>query len=145
MCEHPNLTTYVAGSPDEKDPMLCDVAGDASEEPVKSIQKEETQPDKHPAVTKKGDTASVCQDCHMVICDNCIEDHSDQEYNTPTPSQVDFPTQSSSQITKDSSSETEVRDAHVQKEQAGEKESDQIRSNIEDFADPSTEMPDYID
>ena len=127
MCEHKDKSVYLADKGDDFDPMLCDMSSGGPEQ-VKSNYEETTNPDKHPAVTKAGDSAWLCNDCQAIICDNCAVDYSDSSAATTTASQADFPV--SEQVTEKSSESNSTTQ-------------DSSRSLLDDFADTSLEPLDY--
>jgi hypothetical protein len=81
-CEHKEVFKYVADEKDNKDPMLCDFSNNFEETAGQSIKEQGDAPKKHPAVSKEGDWAYLCNDCHAVICKNCRVEYPSEE-NTP--------------------------------------------------------------
>ena len=127
MCEHKNKSVYLADEGDDSNPMLCDMTSGGPEQ-GKSNYEKTTNPDKHPAVAKAGDSAWVCDDCLAVICDDCTVYYSDSSAGTTTASQADFPL--SERVTAESSGSNSTTQGSS-------------GSLLDDFADPSSEPADY--
>lgn len=127
-CEHV-WSLFVSDKKDNKDPMLCDFENE-DEDREKSIAERATRPNKHPAVEGANDAAFVCNDCQAVCCKNCYQEYSSEE-NTPVSPRGFLED-------KDSLSENKSNSLpkHTPKDSSKS-------SLIDDYADTSTEMPDY--
>jgi hypothetical protein len=107
----------------------CDFSSDFEPEAGKSTRDKEITPIKHPAFKDKDDVAYLCDNCLGVICRDCRVEYSSEEEETPTPTKVTFP-----EFRQNSSSSgTDSKDSN-------KKDS----SLLDDYADTSTEMPDYM-
>jgi hypothetical protein len=136
---------YIADKNDNTDPMLCDSAGSPSEEAGRSTYDKETEPRKHPAVEGEGDVAFVCNICHMVTCKNCVEvtptDSTPVSPSFPFTEGTNLPTGSKDTDSLSASKDTDSPSASNSKESTNPTLSKS--SLLDDFADPSTELPDY--
>lgn len=125
--------------------MLCDSAGSPSEEAGRSTYDKETEPRKHPAVEGEGDVAFVCNICHMVTCKNCVEvtptDSTPVSPSFPFTEGTNLPTGSKDIDSLSASKDTDSPSASNSKESTNPTLSKS--SLLDDFADPSTELPDY--
>lgn len=118
-CEHDFEALYQADEKDSTSPVECDFTHDTNDDAGKSKLEKMNNPTKHPAVEGEGDVAFLCNKCHAIACKDCIEDYSDDE-NTPTDDkEKPFSGNNTVQDTKEKS------------------------SILDDFANTSTEMPDY--
>jgi hypothetical protein len=123
--------------------MLCDSAGSPSEEADRTTYDKETEPRKHPAVEGEGDVAFVCNICHMVTCKNCVE-------VTPTdstPVSPSFPFTEGTNLPTASKDANSLLTSNSKENTNNSKESTNPTlsksSLLDDFADPSAELPDY--
>jgi hypothetical protein len=116
--------------------MLCDSDGSPSEEAGRSTYDKETEPRKHPAVEGEGDVAFVCNICHMVTCKNCVE-------VTPTDS---TPVSPSFPFFEGTNLPTASKDTNSLPTSNSKESTNPALSKsflLDDFADPSAELPDY--
>ena len=125
--------------------MLCDSAGSPSEEAGRSTYDKETEPRKHPAVEGEGDVAFVCNICHMVTCKNCVEvtptDSTPVSPSFPFTEGTNLPTASKDTDSLPTSKDTDTLPTSNSKESTNPALSKS--SLLDDFADPSAELPDY--
>jgi hypothetical protein len=147
LCEHNKTSLYISDEKDNKDPLLCDVTHDF-EDNGKTCFDKETNPSKHPAVEGDGDVAFICDNCHTVVCKDCVEEYSSTE---TTPVSPVFPFTegsnfvSSIEETTSESSKEETTSESSKKETTSESSKEETkRSLIDDYADTSTELPDYM-
>lgn len=119
-CEHRFNGKYVGTEKDNTSPVLCDFTHDVNED----INK------KHPAVKGKGDVCYVCDFCPCICCKDCKVDYSSSE-NTPTEKSVFEKSLTEKTPSEKSSSDNTCSDIVSR------------QSNLDDFADLSTELPDY--
>jgi hypothetical protein len=137
-CEHTNTFLYVADENDIKDPMLCDVANDENEG-SKPTKVKEMFPEKHPAVKKIGDVAKLCDYCHMVICKDCEQNYSSSEN---TPISANFPESTGNAASNDKPLQDKLPES-AGKSDTATSTSTSKPSLLDDFADVSSELPDY--
>lgn len=134
--------------------MLCDSAGSPSEEAGRSTYDKETEPRKHPAVEGEGDVAFVCNICHMVTCKNCVEvtptDSTPVSPSFPFTEGTNLPTGSKDIDSLSASKDTDSLSASKNTDSPSASNSKESTnptlsksSLLDDFADPSTELPDY--
>lgn len=134
--------------------MLCDSAGSPSEEAGRSTYDKETEPRKHPAVEGEGDVAFVCNICHMVTCKNCVEvtptDSTPVSPSFPFTEGTNLPTGNkdidSLSASKDTDSLSASKDTDSPSASNSKESTNPTLSKsslLDDFADPSTELPDY--
>ena len=131
MCEHKDRSRYVAHEGDI--PLECDVADDNVDK-RKSNNDENAYPDKHLATEKAGDSTWICNDCHIIICDNCTQEYSDSSPDTTTASQAEFPL-------------TNKKESESNPEKTNEVDSDkkESESNTEEPDEVDSEMPSFLD
>jgi hypothetical protein len=127
-CEHKSVSYLTGNTVDGSADIPCDFSSDLESEAGKSTRDKEIYPAKHPAFKDQDDVAYLCDNCLGVICKDCRIDYSSEEEETPTPSKITFPEfkQSSSSSSTDN------------------KETSKKGSLLDDYADTSTEMPDYL-
>lgn len=116
--------------------MLCDFEND--DDKGRSIAEKATRPNKHPAVEGANDVAFLCSECQSVCCKNCYEEYPSEE-NTPVSDRgflEDNNSLSDNKGPSENKGSNSPEDTH-------NKESCKS-SLLDDFADPSSEMPDYM-
>lgn len=126
-CEH-DWSYYVSDEKDIKNPMLCDFE-DEEQDIDSSVAEKATKPNKHPAVEGAKDVAFICNMCHAVCCKNCYQEYPSDE-NTPVSDRGFLEEKNSPSNNKGTSEEKP-------------KNSPSKSSLLDDFADTSSEMPDY--
>jgi hypothetical protein len=127
-CEHKDTKDFVPDFGDGSLKTSCDFAPDLETEAGKSTRDKEIYPVKHLAFKSINDVAYLCEDCHSVLCKNCRVEYSSDEQETPTPTKVTFP-------------EFKPTNSSAKAEN---KETNNKGSLLDEYADTSTEMPDYI-
>lgn len=155
------MQLYIGDSNDNKNPIECDYSAD-SEANRNNIDRS-TKPDKHPAVESAGDVAFICNNCHTIICKNCVEEYSDTE--TPTSERLlDSPSNNVTNFSKELSNYKKSSDTTLQNpstpsisnkditnensvevgsKNISEQSTQSSRSLIDDYADLSSELPNY--
>jgi hypothetical protein len=116
----------------------CDFSSDFEAE-GKSTRDKEISPEKHSAFKDVNDVAYLCNDCLGVICQECRVEYSSEEEETPTPTKVTFP-----EFKQDNSSSKIDNKEINSSNNADNKEINKKDSLLDDYADTSTEMPDYM-
>jgi hypothetical protein len=129
-CEHDKLFKYLADENDNTNPMLCDYTGDSEDVAGQSSKDQSDIPKKHPAVKGEGDWAHICDNCHAVICKNCHVEYPPEE-NTPVGSPGGYVERKELNISNDKQKDKTIDNSSKS-------------SILDDFADTSSELPDYI-
>jgi hypothetical protein len=127
-CEHKSVSRLTGNAADGSADIPCDFSSDLEPETGKSTRDKEIHPVKHPAFKGEDDVAYLCNNCLGVICKDCRVEYSSDEEETPTPTKVTFPEFKQNNSSKD----------------IDNKETNKKASLLDDYADTSTEMPDYI-
>jgi hypothetical protein len=135
-CEHKSVSHLTAEIADGSADIPCDFASDLESELGKSTRDKEIHPSKHPAFKHEDDVAFLCNNCLSVICKDCRVEYSSEEEETPTPSKVTFPEFKGSPSKTDNIDSSNTTDDNKEISNKG--------SLLDDYADTSTEMPDYM-
>jgi hypothetical protein len=151
ICDHSSVSYLIGSTADGSTDIPCDFSSDF-EEAGKSTRDKEIYPDKHPAFKQDGDFAYLCNNCLGVICKDCRVEYSSDEEDTPTPTQMTFPElpqndPSSSTSNDPSSSTSNNPSSSTDNSSSSNTDNEEISKNdslLDDYADTSTEMPDYI-
>lgn len=127
-CEH-SWSMFVSDEKDNEDPMPCDF--DNGEQDMKTpLSERATRPNKHPAVEGEKDAAFLCENCHAICCKNCYQEYPSEE-NTPV---------SDRGFLEEKNTLTENKDKNVSEKTQNISSKSSL---LDDYADTSTEMPDY--
>jgi len=141
------VSKLVGNSIDGSTGIPCDFSSDFEPEVGKSTRDKEIHPNKHPAFKDEDDVAYLCNNCLGVICQECRVDYSSNEEDTPTPTKVTFPEfkQNSSSTNADKETSSSINtDKETNSSTNTNKEINKTDSLLDDYADTSTEMPDYM-
>jgi hypothetical protein len=137
LCEHNSVSNFVGYSADGSVDTTCDFSSEFEAEAGKSTRDKEINPDKHPAFKHDGDVAYVCDGCLGVICRDCRVEYSSDEEQTPTPTKFTFPD------FRENNSSSETNNSSSSKTDNSSSSKTDNSSLLDDFADTSSEMPDY--
>lgn len=155
-CEHKIVSKLVGNTIDGSAGIPCDFSSDFETEAGKSTRDKEIHPNKHPAFKDEDDVAYVCNNCLGVICQDCRVDYSSNEEDTPTPTKVTFPEfredssstnasiETGSSINTDKETNSSTNTIETSSSTNTNIETSKTDSLLDDYADTSTEMPDYM-